>query len=76
MGGDQPLNGPEAALTILAATGASGLGAIGPVTWVILVLLAVLFFSYRQTSEALPWFRLRDAPLPYVSGARHRIVSD
>jgi amino acid transporter len=46
--------GPEAALTILAATGASGLGAIGPITWVILVLLAILFFSYWQTIEAYP----------------------
>src|SRR4051812_49720889 len=46
--------GPEAALTILAATGASGLGAIGPVTWVILVLLAILFFSYWQTIQAYP----------------------
>ena len=26
--------GPEAALTILAATGTAGLGAIGPITWV------------------------------------------
>jgi amino acid transporter len=46
--------GPEAALTILAAAGAAGLGAIGPITWVILVLLAILFFSYRQTITAYP----------------------
>jgi amino acid transporter len=46
--------GPEAALTILAATGAAGLGAIGPITWVILALLAILFFSYWQTIEAYP----------------------
>src|SRR3954468_21606408 len=46
--------GPEAALTILAATGASGLDAIGPITWVILVLLAILFFSYWQTIAAYP----------------------
>ena len=46
--------GPEAALTILAATGAAGLGAIGPITWVILVLLAILFFSYWQTIAAYP----------------------
>jgi amino acid transporter len=46
--------GPEAALTILAATGASGLGAIGPITWVILLLLAILFFSYWQTVAAYP----------------------
>jgi len=42
--------GPEAGLTILAATGSAGFGAIGPVTWVILVLLAILFASYWQSS--------------------------
>jgi amino acid transporter len=46
--------GPEAALTILAATGGSGLGAIRPITWMILVLLAILFFSYWQTIAAYP----------------------
>ncbi|MBV9735211.1 MAG: APC family permease [Acidisphaera sp.] len=46
--------GPEAALTILAVTGSAGLGAIGPITWVILVLLAILFFSYWQTIAAYP----------------------
>jgi amino acid transporter len=46
--------GPEAALTILAATGAVGLSAIGPVTRVILILLAILFFSYWQTIAAYP----------------------
>jgi amino acid transporter len=46
--------GPEAALTILAATGAAGLGAIVPITGVILVLLAILFVSYWQTIAAYP----------------------
>ncbi len=46
--------GPEAALSILAVTGAAGLGAIGPITWVILVLLAILFLSYWQTIAAYP----------------------
>ncbi len=46
--------GPEAALTILAATGAAGLAHIGPITWVILLLLAILCFSYWQTIEAYP----------------------
>jgi len=46
--------GPEAALTILAATGAAGLAHIGPVTWVILILLAILFLSYWQTIAAYP----------------------
>jgi amino acid transporter len=46
--------GPEAALTILVATGAAGLAHIGPITWVILVLLAILFLSYWQTIAAYP----------------------
>ena len=46
--------GPEAALTILAPLGAAGLSAIGPITLVILALLAILFFSYWQTIEAYP----------------------
>ncbi|HEX3350046.1 MAG TPA: amino acid permease [Acetobacteraceae bacterium] len=46
--------GPEAALTILAVTGSSGLGAIRPITLVILLLLAILFFSYWQTIVAYP----------------------
>ncbi len=46
--------GPEAALTVLAPLGAAGLGIIGPVTAIILLLLAVLFFSYWQTIAAYP----------------------
>ena len=46
--------GPEAALTILTATGAAGLAHIEPITWVILVLLAILFFSSWQTITAYP----------------------
>ncbi|MBV9784987.1 MAG: APC family permease [Acidisphaera sp.] len=46
--------GPEAALTILAGTGAAGLATIGPIMWVILALLAVLWFSYWQTIAAYP----------------------
>ena len=46
--------GPEAALTILAATGAAGLGATLGITGVILALLAILFFSYWQTIAAYP----------------------
>ncbi len=46
--------GPEAALTILAATGTAGLAQIGPVTGVILVLLAILCASYWQTIAAYP----------------------
>ncbi len=46
--------GPEAALTILAGAGAAGLGVVNPITWVIVVLLAALYFSYRQTIAAYP----------------------
>jgi amino acid transporter len=46
--------GPEAMLTVLAVVGGAGLGAVQPVTWVILVLLAILSFSYWQTIAAYP----------------------
>src|SRR3954469_1884447 len=46
--------GPEAALTILLPLGATGLNYIGPITTVILILLAMLYFSYRQTIAAYP----------------------
>jgi amino acid transporter len=46
--------GPEAALTILAAAGASGLAELGPLMLAILALLGILFISYWQTIEAYP----------------------
>jgi amino acid transporter len=46
--------GPEAALTILLPLGAAGLAYIGPITLAILALLAMLYFSYRQTIAAYP----------------------
>jgi amino acid transporter len=46
--------GPEAALTVLLPLGAAGLHYIGPITLVILALLAILYFSYRQTIAAYP----------------------
>src|SRR4051794_34131970 len=46
--------GPEAALTILLPLGAAGLSYIGPITAVIPILLAMLYFSYRQTIAAYP----------------------
>jgi amino acid transporter len=46
--------GPEAALTVLIPLGAAGLGYIGPITGVIIVLLVIVFFSYRQTIAAYP----------------------
>ncbi len=46
--------GPEAALTLLLPLGILGLAYIEPITLVILALLAVLYFSYRQTTSAYP----------------------
>ncbi len=46
--------GPEATLTLLLPLGVLGLAYIGPVTLLILVLLLILYFSYRQTIEAYP----------------------
>ena len=46
--------GPEAALTILIPLGAAGLAHIGTVMVPILVLLVILYVSYRQTIRAYP----------------------
>src|SRR5450432_2723437 len=46
--------GPEAALTLLIPLGAAGIGYILPITFSILVLLTILYFSYRQTIAAYP----------------------
>ena len=46
--------GPEAALTLLVPLGAAGLHWIGPVTLAILLLLGLLYLSYRQTIAAYP----------------------
>ncbi len=46
--------GPEAMLTVLAVVGTAGTAAVQPITWVILVLLAVLCASYWQTIAAYP----------------------
>jgi amino acid transporter len=46
--------GPEAAMTVLMPLGAAGLGYIGMVMPPILLLLAILYVSYRQTIRAYP----------------------
>ena len=46
--------GPEAALTLLIPLGAAGLNYIEPLTISIIVLLIIVFFSYRQTIAAYP----------------------
>ena len=46
--------GPEAALTLLIALGAAGVRYIVPISACIIVLLAIVHFSYRQTIAAYP----------------------
>ena len=46
--------GPEAALTLLIPLGLAGVHYILPVSGAIVVLLMIVFFSYRQTIEAYP----------------------
>src|SRR5690349_8514252 len=46
--------GPEAALTMLLPLGAAGIGHIVPISVSIIVLLSIVYFSYRQTIEAYP----------------------
>ncbi len=46
--------GPEAAMTVLMPLGAAGLGYVGMVMPPILLLLAILYVSYRQTIRAYP----------------------
>ena len=45
--------GPEAALTLLIPLGAAGVAYIVPVSLSIIVLLTIVYFSYRQTKAAL-----------------------
>jgi len=46
--------GPEAALAVLLSLGALGPKYIVPITIVVLALLTILYFSYRQTIAAYP----------------------
>jgi amino acid transporter len=46
--------GPEAALTLLIPLGLAGVHYILPVSTAIVVLLTIVYFSYRQTIEAYP----------------------
>ena len=46
--------GPEAALTLLIDLGAAGTAYIVPVSAAIIVLLSIVYFSYRQTIAAYP----------------------
>ena len=46
--------GPEAALTLLIPLAAAGIAYIVPITASIIILLTIVYFSYRQTIEAYP----------------------
>jgi amino acid transporter len=46
--------GPEAALTLLLPLGLAGVAYIGPITGLIVLLLLIVYFSYRQTITAYP----------------------
>ncbi len=46
--------GPEAALTVLIPLGMAGVRYIWPITISILILLGIVYFSYRQTISAYP----------------------
>ncbi|HEY0757822.1 MAG TPA: APC family permease [Acidisarcina sp.] len=46
--------GPEAALTLLIPLGLAGVHYIVPISSAILILLVIVYFSYRQTIEAYP----------------------
>src|SRR5246127_4185412 len=46
--------GPEAALTLLIPLGMTGVQHILPVSTAIVILLIIVYFSYRQTIEAYP----------------------
>src|SRR5579863_1957537 len=46
--------GPEAALTLLIPLSVAGIAYIVPITISIVILLSIVYFSYRQTIEAYP----------------------
>jgi amino acid transporter len=46
--------GPEAALTLLIALGAMGVAYIVPISTAIIILLTIVYFSYRQTIDTYP----------------------
>src|SRR5438094_4666388 len=46
--------GPEAALTLLIPLGAAGIAYMVPISASIIILLAIVYFSYRQTIQAYP----------------------
>jgi hypothetical protein len=66
--------GPEAALTILIPLGAAGVGLGIPITAAVSVILAIVYFSYRQTHH-LPIFRASAARCRLMDFCRPRLES-
>ena len=46
--------GPEAAMTLLITLGMAGVVYIWPISISVVILLGIVYFSYRQTIEAYP----------------------
>ena len=46
--------GPETALSLLIPLGIAGVAHLIPIVTVVLILLGIVFFSYRQTIAAYP----------------------
>jgi amino acid transporter len=46
--------GPEAGLALLIVLGAAGIAYVVPITISIIILLVIVYFSYRQTIESYP----------------------
>src|ERR1700690_453040 len=46
--------GPEAALTLLIPLGAAGIAWMMPISISVVILMTIVYFSYRQTIEAYP----------------------
>src|SRR3979490_3491836 len=49
-----PAYGPEASLALLIVLGTPGIAYIVPITISIIILLVIVYFSYRQTIESYP----------------------
>jgi hypothetical protein len=62
--------GPEAALTVLAGLGVAGLHYFSLLVIPIVLLLASLYFSYRQTAEAYPGGEARTTSPKIISEQR------
>ena len=65
--------GPEAALTLLIPLGMAGVAYIVPISLSIIVLLGIVYFSYRQTITAYPQGGSSHCRAPQYSGNRRRL---